>query len=248
MTFTTINPASGERLASYEETAAADVPKIIGQVHEAWQIWRARDIAERAKLMRTAARILRERAQDYGRLMAEEMGKPIRQGIAEAEKCSMACDYFAENAAGFLAPETVDIGRRKSFVAFQPLGVILAIMPWNFPFWQVLRFAAPALMAGNGALLKHSSNVPTCALTIEELFRKAGFPEHLFRALLIGSDDVEAVIEHRLVRAVTLTGSVPAGRAVARTSGEMLKKTVLELGGSDGERLGIRTGRRRLYA
>ncbi|MCT7373700.1 NAD-dependent succinate-semialdehyde dehydrogenase [Chelativorans salis] len=233
MTITSINPATGENIADYEETSSADVREAVEQAHEASQRWRGRDLAERAALMGAAARVLRDGARDYGRLMAEEMGKPISQGIAEAEKCASGCDYFAENAANFLAPEVVDIGRRKSFVTFQPLGVILAVMPWNFPFWQVFRFAAPALMAGNAAVLKHSSNVPACALAAEEVFLKAGFPENLFRTLLIGSGTVESVIEHPLVRAVTLTGSGPAGRAVARKAGEMLKKTVLELGGSD---------------
>jgi succinate-semialdehyde dehydrogenase/glutarate-semialdehyde dehydrogenase len=161
------------------------------------------------------------------------MGKPIRDGIAEIQKCAGGCDYFAENAERFLAPEPVATEARKSYVAFNPLGVVLAVMPWNFPFWQVFRFAAPGLMAGNAGVLKHASNVPGCALAIEQVFRKAGFPEHLFRTLLIGSKEVTAVIEHPLVRAVTLTGSGPAGRAVASKAGAMLKKTVLELGGSD---------------
>jgi succinate-semialdehyde dehydrogenase / glutarate-semialdehyde dehydrogenase len=165
--------------------------------------------------------------------MAEEMGKPIRDGIAEIQKCAGGCDYFAENAERFLAPEPVATEARKSYVAFNPLGVVLAVMPWNFPFWQVFRFAAPGLMAGNAGVLKHASNVPGCALAIEQVFRRAGFPEHLFRTLLIGSKEVTAMIEHPLVRAVTLTGSGPAGRAVASKAGAMLKKTVLELGGSD---------------
>ena len=233
MSFTSINPATGEPLAEYPETATPEIRQIIEQVHEAQREWRRRELAERSLLMGEAARLLRRRAPEYGRLMAEEMGKPIRQGIAEAEKCARACEYFAGYAAEFLAREPIDIGRKKSFVTFQPLGIVLAVMPWNFPFWQVFRFAAPALMAGNAALLKHSSNVPGCALAIEQIFREAGFPPNLFRALMIGSDAVDLVIEHPLVRAVTLTGSVDAGRAVASKAGEMLKKTVLELGGSD---------------
>jgi succinate-semialdehyde dehydrogenase/glutarate-semialdehyde dehydrogenase len=165
--------------------------------------------------------------------MAQEMGKPLRDGIAEAQKCATGCDFYAEHAARFLAPEPVATEARKCFVTFQPLGVVLAVMPWNFPFWQVFRFAAPGLMAGNAAVLKHASNVPGCALAIEEVFRRAGFPENLFRTLMIGSRQVDAVIEHPLIRAATLTGSGPAGRAVASKAGAMLKKTVLELGGSD---------------
>src|SRR6202043_470732 len=167
------------------------------------------------------------------RLMAQEMGKPIRDGIAEVQKCALACDFYADNAARFLAREGVPTEARKSFITFNPLGVVLAVMPWNFPFWQVFRFAAPALMAGNAGLLKHASNVPGCALAIEDVFRKAGFPEDLFKTLLVSSSAIDAIIAHPLVRAVTLTGSGPAGRAVAKKAGEMLKKSVLELGGSD---------------
>jgi succinate-semialdehyde dehydrogenase/glutarate-semialdehyde dehydrogenase len=165
--------------------------------------------------------------------MTLEMGKPVSGGVSESEKCAWVCDYYAGNAQGFLADQYVEVGTRKSFVTFQPLGVVLAVMPWNFPFWQVFRFAAPNLMAGNAGLLKHASNVPGCALAIEEVFQEAGFPEALFRSLLIPGSRVNDVIENPLVRAVTLTGSTPAGKAVAAKAGEMLKKTVLELGGSD---------------
>jgi len=161
------------------------------------------------------------------------MGKPVRDGVAEVQKCALGCAFYADNAARFLAREPVLTEARKSFITFNPIGVVLAVMPWNFPFWQVFRFAAPSLMAGNAALLKHASNVPGCALAIETVFREAGFPEHLFRTLMISNKQVDAVIEHPLVRAVTLTGSGPAGRAVAGKAGAMLKKTVLELGGSD---------------
>jgi succinate-semialdehyde dehydrogenase/glutarate-semialdehyde dehydrogenase len=183
--------------------------------------------------MRRAAQILRDRAEEYGRLMTLGMGKPVRDGRAEAQKCAWVCDYYADNAGAFLQEEVIETDARKSFVTFQPLGVVLAVMPWNFPFWQVFRFAAPALMAGNVGVLKHASNVFGCALAIEDIFRQAGLPDHAFRALLIGSRQVDTVIEHPLVRAVTLTGSTPAGKAVAQKAGEMLKKTVLELGGSD---------------
>jgi len=233
MTFQAINPATGEVLASYEEMTPETVDGIVREVHDAFIDWRRSSYSERAKPMRKAAALLRDNAREYARLMAQEMGKPVRDGVAEAQKCATACDFYAENAERFLARETVSTEARASFVTFNPLGVVLAIMPWNFPFWQVFRFAAPGLMAGNAAVLKHASNVPGCALAIEEIFRRAGFPKNLFRTLMIGSSRVERVIEHPFVRAATLTGSGPAGRAVARKAGEMLKKTVLELGGSD---------------
>jgi succinate-semialdehyde dehydrogenase/glutarate-semialdehyde dehydrogenase len=233
MTLRAINPATGEVLATYDEMTPAAVGVIVSAVHEEFLQWRRASFAERAEPMRRAGEILRANAGEYARLMAREMGKPVREGIAEAKKCAAVCDFYAENAARFLDREPVATEARKSFVTFNPLGVVLAVMPWNFPFWQVFRFAAPGLMAGNAAVLKHASNVPGCALAIEDVFRRAGFPQNLFRALMIGSGQVEAVIENPLVRAATLTGSGPAGRAVARKAGEMLKKTVLELGGSD---------------
>jgi succinate-semialdehyde dehydrogenase/glutarate-semialdehyde dehydrogenase len=233
MTLRAINPATGEVLATYDEMTPAGAGEVIAAVHEEFLGWRRASFAERAAPMRRAGEILRANAAEYARLMAREMGKPVREGIAEAQKCATVCDFYAENAERFLEREPIATDARKSFVAFNPLGVVLAVMPWNFPFWQVFRFAAPGLMAGNAAVLKHASNVPGCALAIEDVFRRAGFPENLFRALMIGSSGVEAVIENPLVRAVTLTGSGPAGRAVARKAGEMLKKTVLELGGSD---------------
>jgi len=183
--------------------------------------------------MRAAARLLRERKAEYGRLMALEMGKPVAQGEAEAEKCAWACEYYAEHAGAFLAPEPRATDASRSFVRFDPLGPVLAIMPWNFPFWQVLRFAAPALMAGNAGVLKHASNVPQCARAVEALLREAGFPEGLFRAVLIGPEAVPRLIADPRVQAVTLTGSDRAGSQVAEQAGRHLKKTVLELGGSD---------------
>jgi len=233
MTIDAINPMTGDVIARHEEMTPAAVEGIIAKAHDAFLAWRRVSFADRVRPMRKAAEILRANAHEYAHLMAQEMGKPVRDGAAEAQKCALACDFYAEHAERFLAPEPVATEARKSFVTFNPLGVVLAVMPWNFPFWQVFRFAAPGLMAGNAAVLKHASNVPGCALAIEEIFRKAGFPENLFRTLMIGSRHVEAVIEHPLVRAATLTGSGPAGRAVARKAGEMLKKTVLELGGSD---------------
>src|SRR5437762_6234040 len=233
MAIESINPATGETLKTYAEMSRAVVDDIIDKTHEAFLAWRRTPFEDRARPMRGAAKILRQNAEPYARLMAQEMGKPMRDGIAEAQKCALACEFYADNAEKFLAREPVKTEARASFVTFNPLGVVLAVMPWNFPFWQVFRFAAPALMAGNAAVLKHASNVPGCALAIEQLLRDAGLPENLLRTLLIGSAGVDAVIEHPLVRAVTLTGSGPAGRAVARKAGELLKKTVLELGGSD---------------
>ncbi|UCG85278.1 MAG: NAD-dependent succinate-semialdehyde dehydrogenase [Gemmatimonadota bacterium] len=233
MPITAINPATGAVIREYQEIPARVAAEAVDQSHQAFLEWRQTSFAERSQVMRSAARILREGAGDYARLMAEEMGKPITQGRAESEKCAWVCDHYAEHAETFLAPETVETDASKSYVAFKPLGVVLAVMPWNFPFWQVFRFAAPALMAGNVGVLKHASNVPGCALAIEDVFRQAGLPANVFRTLLIGSKRVDAIIEHPVVRAVTLTGSTPAGRSVARKAGEVLKKTVLELGGSD---------------
>jgi succinate-semialdehyde dehydrogenase/glutarate-semialdehyde dehydrogenase len=233
MVLKSVNPATDEVIQEYEEMSPQAVGDAIQQCHEAFLLWRRIGFAERAVLMKKVARILRDNAAYYARLMALEMGKPVRAGRAEAEKCAWACEYYAENAERFLAPEIVQTEASKSFVTFQPLGVVLSIMPWNYPFWQVFRFAVPALMAGNTVVLKHASNVPACALAIEDVFREAGFPPYTFKTLLVGSDRVEAIIENQLVRAVTLTGSTEAGRAVARKAGQMIKKTVLELGGSD---------------
>jgi succinate-semialdehyde dehydrogenase/glutarate-semialdehyde dehydrogenase len=233
MAIESINPATGEKVASYAQMPRAEVEGIVHKAHEAFLGWRRNSFEQRAQRLHAAAQILRSRAETWARLMAREMGKPLRDGIAEARKCALCCDYYADNAAHLLAREPVQTEARSSFVTFNPLGVVLAVMPWNFPFWQVFRFAAPALMAGNAAVLKHASNVPACALAIEEILREAGVPPGLLRTLLVGSSEVDAVIANPLVRAVTLTGSSPAGRAVARKAGEMLKKTVLELGGSD---------------
>jgi succinate-semialdehyde dehydrogenase/glutarate-semialdehyde dehydrogenase len=233
MTIESINPATGEQLKTYEAMSRAAVEDSIGKTHDAFLGWRQTSFDERARRMRAAAQILRAKAETFARLMAQEMGKPVRDGVAEAQKCALCCDFYADNAARLLAREPVATEAHASFVTFNPIGVVLAVMPWNFPFWQVFRFAAPALMAGNAALLKHASNVPGCALAIEAIFREAGFPPDLFRTLMIGNAQVDSVIEHPLVRAVTLTGSGPAGRAVASKAGAMLKKSVLELGGSD---------------
>jgi succinate-semialdehyde dehydrogenase/glutarate-semialdehyde dehydrogenase len=233
MALTSINPATDETIREYPEASAEEVGRILGEAACAAAGWRSSAFPERARRMRRAGALLRERKEDLARLMALEMGKPLAQGRAEADKCAWVCDYYADNAERFLAPETIETDAKKSFVAYQPLGAVLAVMPWNFPFWQVFRFVAPALMAGNGGVLKHAANVTGCALAIEEIVRQADFPPPLFRALLIGSARVAAVIESPHVKAVTLTGSTPAGKAVAGKAGSVLKKTVLELGGSD---------------
>ncbi len=233
MAFDSINPATGEKIETYEEMASEEVGAIVECVHETFRSWREVPIAQRAQLMHRAAEVLLERKEAYARLMAHEMGKPVRQGREEIEKCALTCYFYAGNAERFLAQEQIETEASRSFVAFEPLGVVLAVMPWNFPFWQVFRFAAPALMAGNTGLLKHASNVPGAAFAIEEVFRQAGFPDNVFRTLLIGNAAVASVIGHPSVMAATLTGSTPAGRSVAGTSGRYLKKTVLELGGSD---------------
>jgi succinate-semialdehyde dehydrogenase/glutarate-semialdehyde dehydrogenase len=228
-----VNPFTGEVIERHEEMTRDQVGTAIEHAQRAHLGWRRRSFAERAEPMRRAAALLRERAGEYARLMALEMGKPMRDGMAEANKCAQGCEFYAENAPLFLGTRPVELEGRKGSVVFAPLGVILAVMPWNFPFWQVVRFAAPALMAGNGAVLKHAANVQGSALALEKLFRDAGFPENLFRTLLIASKSVDWVIEHPLIRAVSLTGSASAGRAVAAKAGQCLKKTVLELGGSD---------------
>lgn len=228
-----INPATGKKVRSYVQTDIDDAGSIIDDVHEAWLSWKETSFNERSKYLMNVATILKDEKERWGSLMTEEMGKVKKSGIAEAEKCAWVCEYYAENAERFLQADEIKTDASKSYVAYQPLGVVLAVMPWNFPFWQVMRFAAPALMAGNAAVLKHASNVPGCAMALEEIFKRAGFPENVFRTLLIGSRQVNDIIEHPKVKAVTLTGSTPAGRAVASKAGEMLKKTVLELGGSD---------------
>ncbi|MHA2394055.1 MAG: NAD-dependent succinate-semialdehyde dehydrogenase [Promethearchaeota archaeon] len=229
----TINPYDGKVIKEYQDISLEEVNTIILQVHETFLKWKKVPFNERSALMKKAANILSESSREKAILMAEEMGKPILDGISEVNKCAWVCDYYADNAEQFLQDEIIETDASKSYVAYQPLGIVLAVMPWNFPFWQVFRFAAPGLMAGNVGILKHASNVPGCALAIEEVFKKAGFPENAFRTLLVGSKMVNKIIENPLVKAVTLTGSVPAGKAVARKSGSVLKKTVLELGGSD---------------
>ena len=233
MSMTVVNPATGETIKTYKEMTPEKVQDVLEKADAAYRGWRTTNFSARTELMKRAGQVLKDGADDYAELMAQEMGKPVKDGRAEANKCAWVCDYYAENAERTLRNEMIETDASRSFVTFRPIGVVLAVMPWNFPFWQVIRFAAPALMAGNAGVLKHASNVPGSALAIEEIFHKAGFPENIFRTLLVGSKQVDSVIENPLVKAVTLTGSTPAGRAVARKAGEMLKKTVLELGGSD---------------
>jgi len=233
MVIETINPANGETLEAYPETTSEELHAILERVDAEFRRWRQTTYGRRQGSMREAAAVLRSRQGELAALMAAEMGKPLAQGRAEVEKCAWVCEYYAEYAERFLADEPAPSDATRSFVAFRPLGVVLAVMPWNFPLWQVFRFAAPALMAGNAGVLKHSSNVMGCALAIEDVFQAAGFPDDLFRSLVIGSARVREVIEAPQVRAVTLTGSGPAGKAVAAAAGAALKKSVLELGGSD---------------
>lgn len=228
-----INPVNEELIKEYEEHTKSEIEEIVKRSDKAFNEWQSFDYGKRAELLSKAGEILRNNIDEYAELMTKEMGKPITGAKAEVEKCAWVCDYYAENGESFLKDEIIETDASKSFVTYEPLGTVLAVMPWNFPFWQVFRFAVPGLMAGNAGLLKHASNVTGCALAIEDIFRKAGFPEDLFRTLKIGSSKVAGVIENPIVKAVTLTGSVPAGKAVAEKAGSELKKTVLELGGSD---------------
>jgi len=233
MALESLNPATGELLETFAQWSDEQITSTLCAVHEEYNQWRTTTFAQRRELMLKAAQVLRERCDDYALIMAQEMGKPVVEGRAEIEKCALVCEFYANGAEQMLAPETIESDAGKSYVAFRPQGIVLAVMPWNFPFWQVFRFAAPALMAGNAGVLKHASNVPRCALAIEQVFVDAGFPANIFRTLMIGSGKVAQVIEHPYVVATTLTGSDIAGRKVAEKSGAMLKKSVMELGGSD---------------
>ncbi len=227
------NPVNGAVIRSYETHNSNEVAQIISLSHLAWEDWRKVPFSKRAEFLNRTASLLRERKADLAMLMALEMGKPLKGGIAEIEKCADCCEFYANNGADFLKDELVSTDATKSYISFQPIGVVLAIMPWNFPFWQVFRFLAPTLMAGNCGVLKHASNVFGCALEIENIIQAAGFPENVFRTLLITGSEVNAVIENEFIMAVTLTGSTEAGKKVAEKAGSLIKKTVLELGGSD---------------
>jgi len=229
----TVNPATGETVRTFDALTESELDDRLQRASAAFESYRHTSFRDRARWMSCAAEILEREKDDFGRLMTLEMGKPWRAAVDEAVKCARGCRYYAENAEKLLADEPVATGVRASFIRYRPIGPVLAVMPWNFPFWQVFRFLAPTLMAGNTGLLKHASNVPQSALAIEEIVRRAGFPRDVFQTLLIGSATVQRVIDDARVKAITLTGSEPAGRQVASEAGKQIKKTVLELGGSD---------------
>jgi len=233
MAIASINPATGETLRTFEPLSEDQIEEKLERATETFRSYRRRPFAERARRMTQVAEILEKDRDRFGRIMTTEMGKPLVAAVGEALKCAWACRYYAEHAERLLADEIVETNASRSYVHYQPLGPVLAVMPWNFPFWQVFRFAAPALMAGNVGLLKHASNVPQCALEIEDIFLRAGFPEGAFQTLLISSGQVRSVLDDPRIRAATLTGSEPAGSQVAAQAGRQIKKTILELGGSD---------------
>jgi succinate-semialdehyde dehydrogenase / glutarate-semialdehyde dehydrogenase len=233
MPIATVNPATGKTLRTFSPLTDDELEARLQCAADAFHRHRRTSFADRRRMMLEAAKILDAEKETFGRLMVTEMGKPLKAAVEEAAKCALGCRYYADNAERFLADEVIETSASKSWVAYQPIGPVLAIMPWNFPFWQVFRFAAPALMAGNVGLLKHASNVPQCALAIEEIFRRAGFAEGCFQALLVETGQVQAIIEDPRVAAVTLTGSTGAGSHVASAAGKVIKKSVLELGGSD---------------
>jgi len=233
MAIATVNPATGEVVKTFEALTDTEVEQKISIAQSQFLQYRSIPMSQRAQWLSEAANILEQERGRFGKLMTLEMGKPLKAAIAEVEKCATVCRFYAENAAAFLADVPIQTDASLSFVCYQPLGVILAVMPWNFPFWQVFRFATPALMAGNVGLLKHASNVPQSALAIEEIFSRAGFPAGVFQTLLVGADKVAAIVEDDRVKAATLTGSEPAGASLAAIAGKQIKKVVLELGGSD---------------
>src|SRR5580765_5629765 len=232
-TVASVSPLTGELLREFEQHSDDAVESKIARAAATFREYRKVPFAKRAAMMVRVAEILEKEKDAFGRMMTQEMGKTFKSAVQEAEKCAFGCRFYAENAERFLCDEEAKTNASRSFVRYQPIGPVLAVMPWNFPFWQVFRFAAPALMAGNVGLLKHASNVPQCALAIEDIFRRAGFAEGVFQTLLIGSDRVNKVIADRRVSAVTLTGSVGAGSSVAAVAGKEIKRSVLELGGSD---------------
>jgi succinate-semialdehyde dehydrogenase/glutarate-semialdehyde dehydrogenase len=229
----TVNPATGQPGRSYESNSIDQARAAAAAARHAFEQWRRTGFAERSAVIRKAAEILRARKDEFARLMTDEMGKTLDEGRAEVEKCAFHCDWFADHGEAYLADQPVDIDEAEVFVTFNPLGVVLAVMPWNFPFWQVIRAAAPALMAGNAMILKHASNVPGCALALEDVLHQAGAPRDLFRAMIMPSSEVAALIADDNIAAVTLTGSVAAGRSVATAAASVIKKCVLELGGAD---------------
>ena len=228
-----INPSTGLEIRSYNQHSNEEIENILNNSIEAQKNWQNTDLKFRLTCLEQLSEILSDSKREYSSLMAEEMGKPFKQGIGEIEKCIWLCDYYLENSKKYLEDKKIKTDGQKSFVTLRPLGLILGIMPWNFPFWQVFRFAVPSIIAGNGAILKHASNVQGCAFSIETSFARSGFPKHLFQNISISGKNVSKVIKNSKISAVTLTGSTPAGRSVAETAGKELKKSVLELGGSD---------------
>jgi succinate-semialdehyde dehydrogenase/glutarate-semialdehyde dehydrogenase len=228
-----LNPATEVEIGRYAPLATEAIATRIDAAHRAFLDWRGTSFDKRAAHLSRLAEVLRREKESHAELITAEMGKTLKEACDEIEKCATTCDYYAANGEAFLRDESIATDPPRSFVTFQPIGLVLAVMPWNFPFWQVIRFAAPAMMSGNGAVLKHASNVSGCALALEQIFLKAGLPEHLFTTVLTGSREVAGMIAHPAVRAVTLTGSTQAGRKVAAAAGEHLKKSVMELGGSD---------------
>jgi succinate-semialdehyde dehydrogenase/glutarate-semialdehyde dehydrogenase len=233
MSLQSIHPATGETIHEYPQQSEPEVDEILRDTQHAFASWRSLNFGQRGDCFRTLARKLTEQQDDLARLIALEMGKPVTQAAGEIQKCAMVCEYYADHAATFLKPKDVDTDASRSYIAYSPIGVVLGIMPWNFPFWQTLRYAAPTMMAGNTTVLKHANNVTGCALALAKLFAQSGFPEHAFRTLIVEASRVEGIIKHPLIAGVTLTGSLHAGSAVGSQAGSVLKKSVLELGGSD---------------
>src|SRR5262245_12336414 len=233
MSIASINPATGEKLKEFNSFDDAEIEKRLSRAEAAFRNYRRTSFSERAELLHAASELLFQEKQTFAEIITLEMGKLFRDSLAEIEKCARGCRYYAENGARFLEEEPAQTDAAESYVEYQPLGPVLAVMPWNFPFWQVVRFAAPALVAGNVGLLKHASNVPQCALALEDLFRRAGAPAGVFQTLLVGSERVEAIVADERVAAVTVTGSEGAGKAIAAAAGRNVKRSVLELGGSD---------------
>lgn len=233
MPIQSINPYNDELLKEYQEHSDQQIEQIIQNTQQAFVNWKKKSIEDRSVLMQNAAEVLRNKINEYAKLITLEMGKPIKEATSEIEKCAMVCEYYATNASDFLADEPLPVDDGEAWRVYEPLGAVLAIMPWNFPFWQVFRFAAPNLMAGNVGLLKHASNVPQCAMAIEQVFLDAGFPTGTFQTFMVSSSKINQILDHQLVKAATLTGSEVAGSKVAERAGRNLKKTVLELGGSD---------------
>ena len=233
MALISINPATSEEIKSYDEHSVSEINNILYKTKIAQEKWSALELDFRLECLNQISGILLDKKREYASIMASEMGKPIAEGVGEIEKCAWLCDYYKENAREFLSDKLIDTQYHKSLVSIQPIGLILGIMPWNFPFWQVFRFAIPVLLTGNGAILKHASNVQGCAYAIESCFLEAGFPDDVFRNISVSGKNVKEVIKNQLIAAVTITGSTPAGSSVAQIAGKHLKKTVLELGGSD---------------